>query len=280
VNYEAGTLLRDAVASILADDSAGPPEVVVVDNGSRDGSVARLRAAFPDVPVLDAGGNVGYAAAANLGTERTTAPVVVVSNPDLVVRPGTARAMLARFDAELDVGAVGPLLLDPDGNRYPSARREPAAFDALAHALLGVVAPRNRFTRRYRQPDLEHAQDVDWVSGAMVWLRRAAVDSVGGWDEGYFMFAEDVDLCWRLRRLGWRIVYDPAGAVTHVQGASTNRHPYRTIVDHHRSTYRFATKRWQGARRVLLPFAAVVLTARATTALLVRAVRTLTRGGS
>src|SRR5262249_19106987 len=138
----------------------------------------------------------------------------------------------------------------------------PRPFDAMMHAVLGGVAPGNRFTRRYRQLDLAAVEDVDWVSGAMIWLRRAATDSVGGWDEGYFMFAEDVDLCWRMRRLGWRVVYDPAGVVVHVQGAPTDSHPYRAVVDHHRSVLRFASKRWHGPRRALLVPAAAVLGAR------------------
>ena len=141
----------------------------------------------------------------------------------------------------------------------------PSALDAVGHALFGVVLPRNRFTRRYRQLDVDPSspRDVDWLSGAAVWLRRSALDSVGGWDEGYFMYVEDVDLCWRLRRLGWRVAYEPSGTVTHVQGASTERHPYRMIVRHHRSVYRFAGKRWQGPKRVLLLPAAVFLVARA-----------------
>jgi N-acetylglucosaminyl-diphospho-decaprenol L-rhamnosyltransferase len=85
-----------------------------------------------------------------------------------------------------------------------------------------------------------------------VWLRRAAVDAVGGWDAGYFMYVEDVDLCWRLSTAGWRVAYEPGGEVVHVQGASTARRPYRMLFEHHRSLLRFAAKRWHGWRRVLL----------------------------
>jgi N-acetylglucosaminyl-diphospho-decaprenol L-rhamnosyltransferase len=142
--------------------------------------------------------------------------------------------------------------------------------------VLGSIAPRNRFTRRYRQLDADptRPRDVEWVSGAVMWMRRSAMESVGGWDEHYFMYLEDVDVCWRLRRLGWRIAYDPAGEVVHVQGASTDRHPYRMIVRHHRSAYRFAAKSWRGARRLLLFPAALLLTFRAGFAVVARAVRT------
>jgi N-acetylglucosaminyl-diphospho-decaprenol L-rhamnosyltransferase len=275
VNYESGDLLTTAVASLLADDSAGNSEVVVVDNGSGDGSVARLLHAHPDVVVVEPGANVGYATAANLGIARTHAPVVAVCNPDLVVTHGTASAMLARLDAEPDLAGVGPQIRDADGTVYPSARTQPSVVDAVGHAILGTVRPRNRFTRRYRalDADPERARDVDWVSGAMIWLRRNALASIGGWDESYFMYVEDVDLCWRLRRLGWRVAYEPTGRVVHVQGASTARHPYRMLVAHHRSLYHFASKRWRGPRRLLLLPAAAFLSLRAAAMIGLRALR-------
>src|SRR5262249_19021831 len=148
VNYESGPLLLDCVRSLLADTSAGVPEVVVVDNGSADGSVAALRGALPDVAGVTPPGNVGYAAAANRGIVATTAPVVAVGNADLVVAPGTAAALLARFDGEPDLAAVGPALHNPDGSLYPSARAHASSVDAVGHAVLGRLLPRNRFTRR------------------------------------------------------------------------------------------------------------------------------------
>jgi N-acetylglucosaminyl-diphospho-decaprenol L-rhamnosyltransferase len=276
VNFEAGGLLLDCVRSLLADDTAGTPEVVVVDNGSRDGSTATLRDALPEVSVLSPGRNLGYAAAANRGIAATAAPVVAVCNADLSVAPGTAAAIVARFDAEPDLAAVGPALRNPDGTQYPSARTHPSPGDALGHGVLGRLFPRNPFTRRYRLlvADRSRSRDVDWVSGAIVFLRRSALESIGGWDEGYFMYMEDVDLCWRLRRLGWRIAYEPAGQVTHVQGASTASHPYRMIVAHHRSAYRFAARWWRGPRRLLLLPAAGFLAVRALFDMAARALRT------
>jgi N-acetylglucosaminyl-diphospho-decaprenol L-rhamnosyltransferase len=275
VNFEAGPLLLECVSSLFADTSAGTPEVVVVDNGSTDGSVAALRAAYSDVRVVEPGTNLGYSAAANRGIAATSAPIVAVGNPDLVVEPGTAAALLARFDAEPDLGALGPAIDNPDGTRYPSARAHASTLDAVGHAVLGRLFPRNRFTRRYRQLDLawDRPRDVDWVSGALVFLRRRALDSVGGWDERYFMYMEDVDLGWRLHRLGWRVGYEPAGHATHVQGASTSARPYRMIVEHHRSVFRFAERRWHGARRLLLLPAAGFLALRALVDLAAHALR-------
>jgi N-acetylglucosaminyl-diphospho-decaprenol L-rhamnosyltransferase len=171
--------------------------------------------------------------------------------------------VLARF-ADPAVAAVGPRITDPDGTHYPSARSMPPATVAAMHGLVHPFRPDNRWTRRYRQTDVDPSapRTVDWVSGAAVWLRRDALDEVGGWDERYFMYVEDVDLCWRLRRAGHTVWYEPATTVRHVGGVSTRRRPYRMLVEHHRSLYRFADARWRGPRRALLPVTAAYLAIR------------------
>ena len=269
VNFEAGPLLVKCIGSVLADTSAGPVDLVVVDNGSRDDSIAALIAAHPVVRVVRAPGNVGYARAANLGIAATKAPIIAVLNPDTEVQPGTAGALVSRLEREPRLAACGPRLHNPDGSDYPSARTLPSIPVAIGHGLLGMWWPRNPFTVRYRQLDADPALPrlVDWVSGAAIWLRRRALDDVGGWDERYFMYLEDTDLCWRLRRSGWEVAYEPAGVVIHVQGASASRRPYRMLLEHHRSAWRFARARFTGARAVLLPFAAVYFAARAVMAM-------------
>jgi len=143
-------------------------------------------------------------------------------------------------------------------------RTFPDLVDAIGHGLLGAVAPANRFTRRYRMLDWDHSQAaaVDWVSGACLLVRRSAWDVVGGFDPAYFMYLEDVDLCWRAGRAGWAVGYEPAARVLHVQGASTRRRPYRMLVAHHRSLWRFARTTTTGGRRAALPVVAVGLVAR------------------
>ena len=274
VNYESGPALLSCVEGWRAE---GVSELVVVDNGSTDGAVGHLGLRHPDVEILETGRNLGYGAAANRGVAATTAPVVLVCNPDVEVRPGVLVGLVRALDEEPGFALVGPLIRDTGGHRYPSARRFPSLVDAAGHAVLGIFAPDNRFTRSYQQAGLSDgdgpARPVDWVSGACFLVRRSAFEQVGGFDEAYFMYAEDVDLCWRLGRLGWQVGYVTRAEVVHLQGVSTDRTPYRMIAAHHRSLLRFAVRSTQGWRRALLPLVAVGLGVRATLACLARATR-------
>jgi N-acetylglucosaminyl-diphospho-decaprenol L-rhamnosyltransferase len=157
------------------------------------------------------------------------------------------------------------------------------------HALLGIFAPDNRFTRSYQRAELEGSGDslgdstaagdgtgtelVDWVSGACFVVRREAFEQVGGFDEAYFMYLEDVDLCWRLGQAGWQVRYAPAAEVTHLQGISTDRHPFRMIVEHHRSLLRFASRSSRGWRRLALPLITVGIGIRAVLACVAQVTR-------
>ena len=274
VNYRSGAALLQCVEDWQAD---GADEVIVVDNGSDDGSVDRVRAHHPGLDIVVPGRNLGYGSAANRGVATVTAPLVLVSNPDLEVRPGTLAALVGALAARPQWGLVGPLVRTTSGERYPSARRFPSLVDSAGHALLGLFAPDNRFTRSYQQSELDGATEqvrpVDWVSGACFLVRRDAFEGVGGFDESYFMYAEDVDLCWRLGREGWRVLYVPTAEVTHLQGRSTDRHPYRMILEHHRSLLRFASRSSAGWRRLLLPIVAAGLMVRTGLASLSRVVR-------
>jgi N-acetylglucosaminyl-diphospho-decaprenol L-rhamnosyltransferase len=261
VNYNAAQTLVDCVASLRANAIA---EVVVVDNGSTDGSRTALEAADAAARWLATGANVGYGRAANLGAAATEGSNLLVCNPDVMVAPGAVAALVARLEAVPRLGVVGPMLRNPDGSRYPSARTFPDIGDAVGHGLFGMFAPHNRFTRRYRLLDWDHgeATEVDWVSGACFLARRGAWDEIGGFDPAFFMYLEDVDLCWRLCRAGWATGYEPKAEVTHIQGVSANQHPYRMLAAHHASMWRFARRTTTGGRRALLPVIGAGLAAR------------------
>ncbi|MEP6622810.1 MAG: glycosyltransferase family 2 protein, partial [Acidimicrobiia bacterium] len=267
VHYRSGPLVADCVASLLADTGTDgvAPEVVVVDNGSDGDTLAALLAPFPSVTVLRPGANLGYARAANLGIAATRAPIVAVVNPDARLVPGCAVAVLAAFANDPTVAVVGPRICNPDGSVYPSARTAPGTGVAVGHALLGGVAPHNRFTTAYRQleADPDAGRDVDWVSGAALWFRRDALDGAGGWDERFFMFMEDIDVCREIRAHGGRVRYEPRAGVVHAVGTSRAAQPSRSIALHHRAAYRYLDKWWRGPQRLALPAAGAFLGARA-----------------
>jgi len=263
VNHDAGNALLECVRSLRAD---GVREITVVDNASSDGSSEALVRADHDVRLLRTGANLGYGAGANQGIAVSASELVLVANPDVAVHRGAVSALAAVLDADPTLAIAGPKILEPDGTRYPSARRFPSLVDAAGHAVLADLAPNNPFTRRYRMGDLDTAGTaalgVDWVSGACFVARRRALEELGGFDEAYFMYAEDADLCWRARRAGWGVVYAPQAVVTHLQGVSTARRPFRMLVAHHRSVFRFATRTERGWRRLALPVMAVLLAVR------------------
>jgi N-acetylglucosaminyl-diphospho-decaprenol L-rhamnosyltransferase len=261
VNYNAGQLLLGCVESLRR---AGISEIIVVDNGSDDGSLVALAASDPDVVLVPTGRNLGYGAAANRGVAMLGTEFAVVANPDLIVDQACVERLVAVLAADGEIAIVGPTIREPDGARYPSARTIPSLVDAAGHALFGLLAPANRWSARYRGDEIDRtvAGDAQWVSGAFMLVRAVAFESVGGFDEAYFMYVEDLDLCWRLGRAGWRVRYEPSAEVTHVQGHSSRRHPYRMLLAHHRSTFRFANRSSVGARRALLPLTAALLSFR------------------
>jgi len=261
INYNAGASLSDCVASLTAE---GVGEIVVVDNASVDTSMVELAKAWPKAKRIFSTRNLGYGAGVNLGARSTTAPYLLVCNPDVVASPGAVGKLTALLDASPEVGLVGPMLREPSGVVYPSGREFPGMGEAIGHGFLGLFWGGNPWTRRYRRigQDQHRAREADWVSGAFFLVRRNVFDDVGGFDEGYFMYMEDVDLCWRLRQAGWVIFYEPSAEVVHEQGRSASQHPYRMLVAHHRSMWRFARQTAQSHERPLLPLVAIGLAGR------------------
>lgn len=255
VDYDSGEHLGTCVRSLLTD---GASEVVVVENGS-PGPARRVLAGLA-VTFVDVAGNLGYGAGANRGVAASEdSSYVLVCNPDVTVRPGALAALVGALEDHRSWALVGPRILDPDGTPYPSVRRFPSVTDAAGHALLALFKPDNRFSARYHDSVGDVAREVDWVSGACLCARRQAFEELGGFDEDYFMFAEDMDLCFRAHEAGWGVGVAPDATVTHVVGVSRRHHPYRMLAAHHRSALRFEARRARGLERLALPAAACVL---------------------
>jgi N-acetylglucosaminyl-diphospho-decaprenol L-rhamnosyltransferase len=255
VDFHAGALLANCVDSLLSE---GVTNIVVVDNAP-DGT-ARDELGDRAVTVTETGVNLGYGRGVNRGVAMLPASeFILVANPDVVVHPGAIAALVDSMSDPV-VGIVGPTIFTTQNTQYPSVRVFPSATLATMHAVLGPVWPSNRWTKRYRSagPD----GHVDWVSGAAFLIRRDLFERLGGFDERYFMFGEDMDLCWRAGQAGATVAWCESAIVTHVEGASRARAPRAMIVAHHQGALRFEAQSAQGVRRALVPLAAVLLGAR------------------
>lgn len=258
VTYSPGDTLEVFLTS-LATATHRPIHIVLADNGSTDGAPQRAAATHPVLTLLETGANLGYGTGANRGVAVLPTEIewIVVANPDIRWQPGALDTLLNATTRWPHAAAFGPLIRQPDGRIYPSAWRLPTLGRGIGHATLGRLWPGNPWTRAYHVVSVPPVERVaGWVSGACLLLRRAAFDQVGGFDERYFMYFEDVDLADRLARAGWRSVYVPAAEVTHLGGHATRRAPARMTAAHHRSAYRYLADRHVGP--AWLPLRAVL----------------------
>lgn len=244
VNWNVRDLLRRCLQSILANLPACQLEIIVVDNGSTDGSVEMVRTEFPQVHLIANPDNRGFPAANNQGLAVARGRYVLLLNPDTEVVGNALETMVAFADAHPDVGVVGPMLLNPDGTVQSSRRRFPTLLTAVFESTwLQPYAPRRLLARYYvlDRPD-DEVQDVDWVTGAALMARREAIEQVGPLDEGFFMYSEELDWCRRFRKAGWRVVYLPTARVIHYGGKSSEQVLPARHIHFQRSKIRYFRK--------------------------------------
>ena len=224
VSFQTREVLEPCLRSVVAD---GPAEVVVVDNGSTDGSIELVREHFPSVTLIVNEVNRGYGAAANQAVRASSAPAVLLLNSDTELWPGTLAAIARHLGDHPGAAVVAPRLADPDGALQRSALAYPSVADMLVgesglHALIArVPLLRERLLRTWSH---DAARPVPWARGAALALRRDAFDAVGGFDEAFFMYFEEVDLSRRLAARGWETHFTPAATVVHVRSVSTDKY--------------------------------------------------------
>lgn len=239
VNRDTRELLRECLRSVRAEQ---PAETVVVDHASSDGSAEMVRSEFPEARLLAREDNPGFGAGANAGIDACRSPHVLLLNADTRLRPGCLKALARELDQHPQAALVGPRLVGVDGRRQPSCFPFPTPFNFLAmntwlnRAVRMLPGVRRRFRPVWSEVP---AGPVPWVLGAAMALRRTALRSVGGFDEGFFMYSEEVDLCWRLRDAGWEVRYTPEAEVVHVGGASTRQARAGMLVQQFDSLERF-----------------------------------------
>ncbi|WP_410870401.1 glycosyltransferase family 2 protein [Nocardia sp. A7] len=255
VTYSPGEHLEHFITT-LADATSEKPQVILADNGSTDGVPELVAEANAHVTLLHTGGNIGYGGAINRAVAEIDPSVefVILANPDIRWGVDSIDKMLAAAERWPRAGAIGPMVREPDGSIYPSARRVPGLADGAGHAVLGSVWPKNPWSVRYRQENEQISERVvGWLSGSCLLVRRAAFDSIDGFDSRYFMYMEDVDFGDRMGKAGWHNVFVPDAEVTHAKGHAAGKHPELMLPAHHASAYRFQADRhphwWQAPLR-------------------------------
>lgn len=263
--------LRACLASLEAARDEADFEVIVVDNNSEDGSPDMVEREFPGVRLLRQSRNLGFTGGHNLALQEKKGRHAALLNSDTVVHKGALAVLSHHLQAKPEWGIIAPKLLNPDGSLQYSCRTFPnPVAAAFRNTLLGRLFPQNKATSDYLMKDWDHAsiREVDWVSGAALFIRGETLDKIGGLDPSFFMYCEDVDLCKRAWNAGWKVVYIPDAVITHAIGRSTDKAPNRMIGRFHRSMFRYFLKHNVAespvlARPFMVAFAAAALSARA-----------------
>ena len=249
VNWNTKDLILEALRSIFHTVHGYEFEVVVVDNGSGDGSPEVIRETFPQTHLILNERNLGFARAANQALAKTTGGYVFLVNSDARVKEGTVHALVTFMEDNPDVGIAGGQLINEDGSRQNSI----APFPSLATELINKRLLRIFFSRRYpgKEGNCSSPIDVESVVGACIVVRRRAVEEVGELDEGYFFFMEETDWCFRMKNKGWRVCFVPHAQVLHLQGASAAMAKAEAKIEFYRSRYLFFA-RYRGRMRTTL----------------------------
>jgi GT2 family glycosyltransferase len=216
VSYNARADLERCLASVIDHPPAIDHEIVVVDNASADDTVETLRSRWPGVRLIEAGGNLGFSRANNIGIRQSFGELVLLLNGDTVVPPGEIDELVGVLDRRPNAAVVGPRLVDADGKAELS--------------FGGMISPFNELRQKLRaRGNVERLtsreQEVDWVSGACLLVRRSDAEAVGLLDERYFLYTEDVDFCAAIRARGRRVVFTPAAEIVHLRGRSRQTAP-------------------------------------------------------
>lgn len=267
VHYKVYEQLSACLASLVSDPIGREAEVVVVDHHADEARLRAAVAAHPRTLAVPRADNRGFAAGMNEAAARASGDLLLLINPDARVQPQAIARLIDYLDAHPDVVAVGPKVLWPDGSMQVTGRRFPNALTGLfgRTTALTKLWPNNPLSRQQLagHGDLTAATDVDWITGTCLLIRAAAFRAVDGFDEGYFLYWEDADLCYRLRARGGRVVFVPDAVVVHAEAQSSAHARARSLIAFHRSALRYYRTHQQGpARLVTVPLAAAALGAR------------------
>ena len=240
VNWNTKKYLLDGTGLIFQKGPFDRWEVIIVDNGSQDGSGVEVKRTFPDVHLIQNDRNLGFAKAVNQGLQKASGKYVLLLNPDTQVKNGSIEQLVLFMEGCSDAGVAGAQLLNADGSKQNSIANFPSlATELLNKSLLRWLCPK-KFLGKER--DYSEPVEVDSVIGACMMVRREAVDQIGFMDEDYFLFLEETDWCYRMKRAGWKVYHVPQAKVYHFQGKSAEKEKERAKVEYFRSRYYFFKK--------------------------------------
>jgi len=246
VNYNTGKLLRSCLESVYAGANGTPLDIWVVDNNSRDNSIAVIKSLFPLVQVIENRANVGFSRANNLVVSQSRSDFILLLNPDTVIIGDAIERVVKFMKEHPEVGIAGCKVLNRDGTLQLACRRSIPTPEVAFYRLTGLskLFPKSRvmakYNMTYESPDQTH--EVDAVSGAFLMIRRQVVEEIGPLDERFFMYGEELDWCLRAKRAGWAVMYYPGAQIIHYKGESTKYNSRKAALEFHRAMYLFHRK--------------------------------------
>lgn len=272
ITYNSLGYIAECIGSIYKYPPKDDYEVIIVDNASTDGTVKFIQEKYPSIHLITNSMNRGFAAANNQGIDASDSEFILLINADCEVYKHSIDRLIDYLGDNPRTAIAGPRIFNSDGSIQYSCRTFPSFFGAAVHTLLAHIYPNNPVTRKYKLIDVNRDQpfSVDWVSGSCMMIKREALDSSGPFDENYFMYVEDIDLCYRMWQNGWEIHYMPyAEVLHHVAGSSrkkksrekkSRRAQVRASYRMQKSVFYFFWKNYRGTSRVLLiPFIVLAL---------------------
>ena len=248
VSYNVGKYLKNCLESINKTAGSLQPEIIVVDNNSTDDTDTILKTNFPQLQVTTNSKNCGFAKAANMGMKISQGEFVALLNPDTVVLDCAFTGMLEYLENNPGVGITGPKLIDPDGSLQYSCRSFPSwsTYFSNRQSLLNRIFPSNKWSKKYllKEKDHQQIQEVDWISGCCLLLRKKMLEEIGYLDKDFFMYIEDVDLARRAKSKNWKVVYYPPAQLIHFKSQSVIQNKIGMLIEHHRSMYKYYLKHY------------------------------------
>ncbi|MDX2128639.1 MAG: glycosyltransferase family 2 protein [Chloroherpetonaceae bacterium] len=238
VNYRTPKLLLEAIRSVM-NTVRNRFEIIAVDNASGDNTATLVREQFPLVHMIQSSVNVGFAAGNNLAMPFARGEYIFFLNPDTIVHEGSIDTLIAYLDSHLKVGLVSPKLLNADGSLQRSINRFYSFFGTLFDNRIA-----SQFLKTDAFEDHDTIREIDWAKGAALMIRHSILKEIGSFDEQFWIYAEEIDLCYRIKKAGWANVYLPSAVITHLEKQSSKQHRAEMFIQNYKSFYLFLRKHY------------------------------------